>query len=303
MCRKSSSHVVRAWGGWSISGGRARPRPRSGQRLAPRFIQRRVRPRPARRARGEAAVSKALSARFDESRGPSGIERTALIIERYLGREVLRTVCRGARVLVLVYGADRFSRGFSPMRRPESVSPGLIVQILSLKLAEKLPVFSAAGALPRGAHQSRPTCIGTARWSRSGRAGSVCGRLSRGIFRVVAVFSLAERPSQLFVSPSAASVRLAPLRRRDTRPRTGCSVPGRSRSSRAETRSSTSSAVDSETGRMSNVFVRVRKPHRQVRAGVGAAYHRGARTAGARYIGARDGWRNAGLPGDACVSP
>ena len=77
-----------------------------------------------------------------ESAGKLSIRagHSALIIERYLGREVLRTCAVVLAVLVLVYGADRFSRILSDAAAG-AVSPDLILRILALKLVEKLPVF------------------------------------------------------------------------------------------------------------------------------------------------------------------
>ena len=53
---------------------------------------------------------------------------------------------------------------------------------------------------------------------------------------------------------------------------------------------------------MSDVFVRVPKAHRQYVLLSGAAYHDVTPDTGARYMVLEDGWRYAGLPGDALFS-
>ena len=70
--------------------------------------------------------------------------RSTVIIERYLCREVLRTCVAVLAVLVLVYGADRLTRYLSDAAAG-AVAPDLVVQILALKLAEKLPVLLPLG--------------------------------------------------------------------------------------------------------------------------------------------------------------
>ena len=223
-----------------------------------------------------------------------------MIIERYLGREVLRTCAAVLAVLVLVYGADRFSRILSDAAAG-AVSPGLIVQILSLKLAEKLPMFLPLAlylavliSLGRLYRDSEMVAFGT--------GGVGLWRLSRGIFRVVAVFSLAGAALSLFVSPSAASVRLSLLEEARHEAENRMFVPGRFKEFGGGDQIIYVEAVDSETGRMSNVFVRVRKPHRQYVLVSGAAYHLVRPDSGARYMVLENGWRYAGLPGDAVFS-
>ena len=69
-----------------------------------------------------------------------GGNRTALIIKRYLYREVLQTFAAVLAVLGLVYGAVRFTR-FLDDAVAGLVSADLIPQMLAFKLLEKLPVL------------------------------------------------------------------------------------------------------------------------------------------------------------------
>ena len=223
-----------------------------------------------------------------------------MIIERYLGREVLRTCAVVLAVLVLVYGADRFSRILSDAAAG-AVSPELIVQILALKLVEKLPVF-----LPLALYLA--VLIGLGRLYRDsevvafGAGGIGLWRLSRGILAVVAVFALVGAVLSLFVSPSVASMRSALLDQARTQAENRMFVPGRFKEFGGGDQIIYVEAVDSETGRMSDVFVRVRKPHRQYVLLSGAAYHDVRPDNGARYMVLENGWRYAGLPGDALFS-
>ena len=227
-------------------------------------------------------------------------ERTALIIERYLGREVLRTCAAVLAVLVLVYGADRFSRILSDAAAG-AVSPELIVQILALKLAEKLPMF-----LPLALYLAVLISLGRlyrdSEMVAFGAGGIGLWRLSRGILWVVAGFSLAGAVLSLFVSPSAASMRSSLLEEARHEAENRMFVPGRFKEFGGGDQIIYVEAVDSENGRMSNVFVRVRKPHTQYVLVSGAAYHLVHPDSGARYMVLENGWRYAGLPGDAVFS-
>ena len=223
-----------------------------------------------------------------------------MIIERYLGREVLHTCAAVLAVLVLVYGADRFSRILSDAAAGV-VSPELIAQILALKLAEKLPML-----LPLALYLAVLISLGRlyrdSEMVAFGAGGIGLWRLSRGIFRVVAGFSLAGAVLSLFVSPSAASMRWALLEEARHEAENRMFVPGRFKEFGGGDQIIYVEAVDSESGRMSNVFVRVRKPHRQYVLVSGAAYHLVHPDNGARYMVLENGWRYAGLPGDAVFS-
>ena len=223
-----------------------------------------------------------------------------MIIERYLGREVLRTCAAVLAVLVLVYGADRFSRILSDAAAG-AVSPELIVQILALKLAEKLPMF-----LPLALYVAVLISLGRlyqdSEVTAFGAGGIGLWRLSRGIFWVVAGFSIAGAALSLFVSPSAASARWALLEEARHEAENRLFVPGRFKEFGGGDQIIYAEAVDSESGRMSNVFVRVRKPHRQYVLVSGAAYLLVHPDNGARYMVLENGWRYAGLPGEAVFS-
>ena len=223
-----------------------------------------------------------------------------MIIERYLGREVLGTCAAVLAVLVLVYGADRFSRILSDAAAGV-VSPELIVQILALKLVEKLPVF-----LPLALYLA--VLIGLGRLYRDGEvvafgAGGIgLWRLSRGVFWIVAAFSLAGALLSLFVSPSVASMRVALLEQARHQAEHRMFVPGRFKEFGGGDQIIYVESVDSESGRMAHVFVRVRKPHRQYVLLSSAAYQVVHPESGARYMALEDGWRYAGLPGDRVFS-
>ena len=223
-----------------------------------------------------------------------------MIIERYLGREVLRTCAAVLAVLVLVYGADRFTRILSDAAAG-AVSPNLIIQLLGLKLAEKLPVF-----LPLALYLAVLISLGRLyRYSEVvafGAGGVGLWRLSRGIFWIVAVFSLAGAALSLFVSPSMASMRSVLLEEARYQAENRSFVPGRFKEFGGGDQVIYVEAVDSESGRMSDVFVRVRKPHRQYVLVSGAAYQVVRPESGARYMVLEDGWRYAGPSGDAVSS-
>ncbi len=223
-----------------------------------------------------------------------------MIIERYLGREVLRVSAVVLAVLVLVYGADRFSRILSDAAAG-AVSPDLILRILALKLVEKLPVF-----LPLALYLA--VLIGLGRLYRDsevvafGAGGIGLWRLSRGIFRVVAGFSLVGAAVSLFVSPGAASLRWALLEEAKHQAESGMFVPGRFKEFGDGDQVIYVEAVDPGSGRMTDVFVRVRKPHRQYVLVSGAAWQDVRPESGARYMVLENGHRYAGLPGDARFS-
>ena len=223
-----------------------------------------------------------------------------MIIERYLYREVVRTCAAVLAVLVLVYGADRYTRILSEAAAG-LVSPELIVRLLALKLAEKLPVF-----LPLALYLAVLLSLGRLYRDSEivafGAGGVGLWRLSRGILGVVAGFSLAGAALSLFVSPSVASMRGALLEEARHQAENRMFVPGRFKEFGGGDRIIYVEAVDSESGRMSDVFVRVRKPHRQYVLVSGTAYQVVRPDDGARYMVLENGYRYAGLPGDATFS-
>ena len=218
-----------------------------------------------------------------------------MIIERYLGREVLRTCAVVLTVLVLVYGADRFSRILSDAAAG-AVAPDLILRILALKLVEKLPAF-----LPLALYLA--VLIGLGRLYRDsevvafGAGGIGLWRLSRGIFRVVAGFALVGAAVSLFVSPSAGSMRSALLEEAKQEAESGMFVPGRFKEFGNGDQVIYVETVDPKSGRMTDVFVRVRKPHRQYVVVSAAAWQEVRPESGARYMVLEDGYRYVGLPG------
>ena len=223
-----------------------------------------------------------------------------MIIERYLCREVLRTCAVVLAVLVLVYGADRFTRILSDAAAGV-VSPNLVLQILALKLAEKLPVL-----LPLALYIAVLLSLGRLYRDSEivafGAGGVGLWRLARGVFWVVAGFAIAGVALSLFVSPTMASMRLALLEEAKHQAETRIFVPGRFKEFGGGDQVIYVEAVDSQTGRMSNVFVRVRKPDRQHVLVSGAAYQLVTPDIGNRFMVLENGYRYAGLPGDAMFS-
>lgn len=223
-----------------------------------------------------------------------------MIIERYLSREVLRTCVAVLAVLVLVYGADRFTRFLSDPAAG-AVSPVLIVQMLALKLVEKLPVF-----LPLALYIA--VLIGLGRLYRDSeivafRAGGIgLWRLSRGVFLVVAGCSLVGAAVSLFVSPGAASMRWALLEEARRQAESQVLVPGRFKEFGGGDQVIYVEAAGPQSGRTSNVFVRVRKPHRQYVLVSRAGYQIERPYGDARYMVLENGYRYAGLPGEAAFS-
>ena len=226
--------------------------------------------------------------------------RTALIIERYLCREVLRTCVAVLAVLVLVYGADRLTRYLSDAAAGV-VAPDLVIQILALKLAEKLPVL-----LPLGLYLAVLLSLGRLYRDSEivafGAGGVGLWRLSRGVFWVVSGFSLAGAVLSLFVSPSVAAMRGVLIEEARERAENHLFVPGRFKAFGGGDQIIYVEAVDSGSGRMSDVFVRVRKPERQYLLVAGAAYQQVRPGGEARYMVLENGHRYAGLPGDAKFS-
>ena len=227
-----------------------------------------------------------------------------LIIERYLCREVLRTCAAVLAVLVLVYGADRLTRFLSDAAAG-LVPPDLVFRILALKLAEKLPtllplalylaVLLSLGRLYRDSEIIAFGASGTGLW-----------RLSRGVFVVVAAFSLVGAVLSLFVSPSMASMRWALIQDAKQQAESQMFVPGRFKAFGDSDGNADQvlyvEEVDASSGRMSDVFVRVRRQHRQYVLVSGSAYQHVLPGGEARYMVLDDGWRYAGLPGDATFS-
>ena len=223
-----------------------------------------------------------------------------MIIERYLCREVLRTCAAVLAVLVLVYGADRFTRYLSDAAAGV-VSADFVLLILGLKLAEKLPMFLPLGlyiavllSLGRLYRDSEIVAFG------AGGVGS--WQLARGVFWVVAGFAIAGASLSLFVSPNVASMRLALIEEAKLQAETRVFVPGRFKEFGGGDQVIYVEAVDSETGRMSNVFVRVRKPDRQYVLVSRAAYQIVKPSEESRFMVLENGYRYTGLPGDATFS-
>ena len=223
-----------------------------------------------------------------------------MIIERYLCREVLQTCAAVLAVLVLIHGAERLTR-FLDDAAAGAVSVDLILQMLVLKLVENLPkllplalYIAVLLGLGRLYKDSEITALG---------AGGVgIWRLSQGVFRVVAGFSIAGAVLSMFVSPNVVSMRESLLEEARQQAENQVFVPGRFKGFGGGDQIIYVEDIDSETGRMSNVFVRVRKPHRQYVLVSGAA-HQVVRPGGeGRFMVLENGHRYVGMPGDAAFS-
>ena len=228
-------------------------------------------------------------------RGPA-----SLIIERYLYREVLQALAAVLAVLLLVFGANRFAR-FLADAAAGLVSPDLIFRLLALKLVEVLPAL-----LPLALYVA--VLIGLGRLYKDseitalGASGVGVWRLSGGIFRVAAVCSIAGAGLSLFVSPDMASMQGALLEEARQQAEHSMFVPGRFKKFGQGDRIIYVEDVDSGTGRMSNVFVRVRNPRRQYVLVSGSAYQTVHPGDGSRFMVLEDGHRYVGAPGDAAFS-
>ena len=220
-----------------------------------------------------------------------------MIIERYIYREVLQTCGAVLAVLVLVYGADRYTRYLSDAAAG-LVSAELILEILALKLIEKLPVLlplalylAVLFSLGRLYRDSEVVALG---------AGGVgIWRLSRAILWVVLGFAFAGAALAMFIAPGAAAVRVALMEESKLKAENQVFVPGRFKEFGGGNQVIYVEGVDARTGGMSDVFVRVRKPGQEYVL-VSATAHQSVLPGDAgRYMVLEDGFRYAGLPGGA----
>ncbi len=229
-----------------------------------------------------------------------GGNRTALIIKRYLYREVLQTFAAVLAVLGLVYGAVRFTR-FLDDAAAGLVSADLILQMLAFKLLEKLPVL-----LPIAIYLA--VLIGMGRLYRDneitalGAGGVGIWQISKGVAQVVAGISIAGAALSLFVSPDMASMQKSVIEKARQKAESRVFVPGRFKEFGGGDQIVFVEAVDSDTGRMSGVFVRIRKPGRQYLLVSDTARQTRRPGGGGRFMILENGHRYAGLPGDAAFS-
>ena len=223
-----------------------------------------------------------------------------MIIERYLFREVLQTCGAVLAVLVLVYGADRFTR-FLADAAAGILSAELILHILALKLMEKLPAL-----LPLAFYLAVLLCLGRLHRDSEivalGAGGVGIWRLATAVLRIAIGFTLAGAVLSLFVSPSMATKRGALIEEAKLKAENQVFVPGRFKEFGGGDQVIYVETVDPDTGRMSDVFVRIRRPHRQYVLVSGSAYQTVRPGDGGRYMVLEDGYRYAGLPGDPSFS-
>ena len=220
-----------------------------------------------------------------------------MIIERYLYREVLQTCAAVLAVLVLIYGADRYTRYLADAAAG-IVTAELVFQILALKLVEKLPVL-----LPLALYLA--VLISLGRLYRDseivafGAGGVGIWRLFRAILWVVLAFAVAGAVLALFVAPGVATIRVALLEEAKLKAENQVFVPGRFKEFGGGDQVIYVEAVDADTGGMSDVFVRVRKPGQEYVLLSDTAYQEVLPGDAGRYMVLEDGFRYAGLPGDA----
>ena len=237
---------------------------------------------------------------FDRAGRRRAIGLPALIIKHYLCREVLQTCAAVLAVLVLVYGADRFTR-YLDDAAAGLVSVDLILQVLAFKLVENLPVL-----LPLALYLA--VLIGMGRLYRDneitalGAGGVGIWQISMGVAQVVAGISIAGAALSLFVSPDMASMQRSLLEKARQKAEMRVFVPGRFKEFGGGDRIIYVEAVDSDTGRMSGVFVRIRKPGRQYLLASDTAHQTLRPGGGGRFMVLGNGYRYAGLPGDAAFS-
>ena len=223
-----------------------------------------------------------------------------MIIQRYLYREVLQTCGAVLAVLALIYGADRFTR-FLDDAAAGLVSADLIFQVLALKIVETLPAL-----LPLALYVA--VLLGLGRLYREneivalGAGGVGIWRISQGVFQVAAGLSIAGAVLSLFVSPDMATMQTALLDEARRKAENRLFVPGRFKEFGDGDQVIYVEAVDSGAGRMSGVFVRIRKSHRQYVLVSDTAYQIVRPGGGGRFMVLEDGHRYAGLPGDAAFS-
>ena len=220
-----------------------------------------------------------------------------VIIERYIYREVLQTCAAVLAVLVLIYGADRYTRYLSDAAAG-LVSAELILEILALKLIEKLPVL-----LPLALYLAVLFSLGRLYRDSEvvafGAGGVGIWRLSRAVLWVVLGFALAGAALAMFIAPSAAAIRFALLEEAKLKAESQVFVPGRFKEFGGGHQVIYVEGVDAETGGMSDVFVRVRRPGQEYVLVSAAAHQRVLPGDAGRYMVLEDGFRYAGLPGDA----
>lgn len=203
-------------------------------------------------------------------------------------------------MLVLVYGAVRFTR-FLADAASGALSPDLVLQILVLTLGMELPVL-----LPLALYVAVLVSLGRLYRDSEIVALGACGvgpwQLARGVFGIVAAFAVAGGSLSLLVSPSLVSMRATLLEQAKQRAETRVFAPRRFKEFGGPDQVIYADDIDSRTGRMSDVFVRIRRPDRQYVLVSRAAYQIERSGDDGRYMVLENGYRYEGQPRRAALS-
>lgn len=203
-------------------------------------------------------------------------------------------------MLVLVYGAVRFTR-FLADAASGAISPDLVLQILVVTLGMELPTL-----LPLAVYVAVLVSLGRLYRDSEIVALGACGvglwQLARGVFWTVAAFAFVGGILSLLVSPSLVSMRAGLFEQAKHRAETRVFAPRRFKEFGGKDQVIYAEAIDPRTDRMSDVFVRIRRPDRQYVLVSDAAYQIERPGEGRRYMVLEKGYRYEGLPGGAAFS-
>ncbi len=179
-----------------------------------------------------------------------------MIVRRYLYRETLPVVAAVFAALMLIYASNRFGRYLGDAAAG-SLAPDLIFKMLALKLLEHAPTILAISlyiailiALGRLHRDSEIVAF------EAGGVGP--SSLALAIFELVSLFALAGGLLAFFLSPAAVSMQAESLHEAGEKSKTELFVPGRFREFDGGRRVVSIGRIDAATGRMFDIFVRVR---------------------------------------------
>ena len=179
-----------------------------------------------------------------------------MILRRYLYRETLLVLVAVFGALMLIYASNRFGRYLGDAAAG-SLAPELIVEMLALKLVEHAPTILSIAlysailiALGRLHRDSEVVAF------EAGGIGP--GYFFSSIFSLVSIFALVGGLLAFFVSPAAVSIRAGLLHEASEKAKTELFIPGRFREFDGGRRVVFVGRIDDATGRMFDIFVRVR---------------------------------------------
>ncbi|WP_025771615.1 LPS export ABC transporter permease LptF [Thioalkalivibrio sp. HK1] len=179
-----------------------------------------------------------------------------MIIRRYLYREIWLISVAVFSALMLIYASNRFGRYLGDAAAG-SLAPELIVEMLALKLIEHAPTILSIAlyiailiALGRLHRDSEIVAF------EAGGIGP--GYFFQSILGLVSIFALVGGLLAFFVSPAAVSIRAELVHEAGEKAKTDLFVSGRFREFDGGRRVVFVGRIDGETGRMFDIFVRVR---------------------------------------------